>query len=530
MNEGRNSVESIYGHPVQIVDVSPEHKFQLNEQALRSVLFQPKCRSRRVAVLSVAGAFRRGKSFLLDFFLRYLRRKSDDWLGDPDEPLTGFHWRGGCERDTTGILMWSEPFILDTVIDGRIEQIAVLLMDTQGAFDSQSTVRDCATVFALSLMISSIHIYNITQNLQEDNLQHLDLFAEYGTLALDQSSAKPFQKLTFLIRDWSYPYEASYGYEGGEVLLKKRLELKQDQDDELKVLRSRLKECFNTIDCFLMPHPGLVVATNPNFDGRLKDIVNDFVNQMKEFIESVFSADRLQIKKINGEEITCSQLFEYFKAYCTVLQSDELPHPKAMLQATAEANNLAAKAAAKDLYSRIMESECGGDRPYMHQQHLAECHEKARKQSIDKFNSAKKMGGEAFSSKYLEALEAEIEETHQTFVKHNESKNIFALSRTPTTFIVILIASYVLSNILNALWLSSLCLLCTSVFWIAFVALIVWFYSRYTGDFKQLGDYVDQLADLIWSYAYQPVYSQLMESSVRAIVNSTLPAIGGSGS
>lgn len=37
-------------------------------------------------------------------------------------------------------------------------QVAVILMDTQGAFDSQSTVKDCATVFALSTMLSSIQV------------------------------------------------------------------------------------------------------------------------------------------------------------------------------------------------------------------------------------------------------------------------------------------------------------------------------------------------------------------------------------
>ena len=37
-------------------------------------------------------------------------------------------------------------------------QVAVLLMDTQGTFDSQSTLRDSATVFALSTMISSMQV------------------------------------------------------------------------------------------------------------------------------------------------------------------------------------------------------------------------------------------------------------------------------------------------------------------------------------------------------------------------------------
>ena len=64
-------------------------------------------------------------------------------------------------------------------------------MDTQGAFDHQATVKDCATIFALSTMISSTEVsgfqtfapaltvfflfkvYNLSQMIQENDLQHL---------------------------------------------------------------------------------------------------------------------------------------------------------------------------------------------------------------------------------------------------------------------------------------------------------------------------------------------------------------------
>ena len=35
------------------------------------------------------------------------------WLGSDNEPLSGFTWRGGSERETTGIQMWSEVFLVD---------------------------------------------------------------------------------------------------------------------------------------------------------------------------------------------------------------------------------------------------------------------------------------------------------------------------------------------------------------------------------------------------------------------------------
>ena len=33
-------------------------------------------------------------------------------MGQNEEELTGFSWRGGIERETTGILMWSKPYIV----------------------------------------------------------------------------------------------------------------------------------------------------------------------------------------------------------------------------------------------------------------------------------------------------------------------------------------------------------------------------------------------------------------------------------
>ncbi|KAH8030255.1 hypothetical protein HPB51_006687 [Rhipicephalus microplus] len=100
------------GHELQIVRIS-EECIELDEGALRRLLLNERVRDKPVAVVSVAGAFRTGKSFLLGFFLRYLQHSDrSSWLEDRDAPLRGFDWRAGCERHTTGILVWNEVFLV----------------------------------------------------------------------------------------------------------------------------------------------------------------------------------------------------------------------------------------------------------------------------------------------------------------------------------------------------------------------------------------------------------------------------------
>ncbi|CAN7950418.1 unnamed protein product, partial [Ixodes pacificus] len=105
-------MERPQGRPVQILTTKDDHTFELDKEALSRILLADEVKDKHVVVVSVAGAFRKGKSFLLDFFLRYMRNldNPNDWVGDPDAPLQGFSWRGGCERDTTGILIWDEVF------------------------------------------------------------------------------------------------------------------------------------------------------------------------------------------------------------------------------------------------------------------------------------------------------------------------------------------------------------------------------------------------------------------------------------
>ncbi|XP_012330938.1 atlastin-2 isoform X5 [Aotus nancymaae] len=508
--------------PVQIVLAhEDDHNFELDEEALEQILLQEHIRDLNIVVVSVAGAFRKGKSFLLDFMLRYMYNKdSQSWIGGNNEPLTGFTWRGGCERETTGIQVWNEVFVIDRPNGTKV---AVLLMDTQGAFDSQSTIKDCATVFALSTMTSSVQVYNLSQNIQEDDLQHLQLFTEYGRLAMEEIYQKPFQTLMFLIRDWSYPYEHSYGLEGGKQFLEKRLQVKQNQHEELQNVRKHIHNCFSNLGCFLLPHPGLKVATNPSFDGRLKDIDEEFKRELRNLVPLLLAPENLVEKEISGSKVTCRDLVEYFKAYIKIYQGEELPHPKSMLQATAEANNLAAVAGARDIYCKSMEQVCGGDKPYIAPSDLERKHLDLKEVAIKQFRSVKKMGGDEFCRRYQDQLEAEIEETYANFIKHNDGKNIFYAARTPATLFAVMFAMYIISGLTGFIGLNSIAVLCNLVMGLALTFLCTWAYVKYSGEFREIGTMIDQIAETLWEQrSPRKVFSKLFEVTRRRMVHRAL--------
>ena len=50
-------------------------------------------------------------TFKLFFICLFFQHEDDRLLGDDNEALVGFSWRGGSERETTGVLLWSKPYI-----------------------------------------------------------------------------------------------------------------------------------------------------------------------------------------------------------------------------------------------------------------------------------------------------------------------------------------------------------------------------------------------------------------------------------
>ncbi|CAE8641682.1 unnamed protein product [Polarella glacialis] len=316
-----------------------------------------------VSVVSVMGTYRTGKSFLLDLLTRYLKRKAakeaaeesrvqvdplfdkagnatsapngraskaDGWrFGEDDrqkaaapewvlegnssrihegskldEQSDGFAWRPGKDKCTQGIWLWSTPFVFRDKDDRRV---AVLLMDTQGAWDDTMTKAQSATIFGLTALLSSKLVYNIQNRIEEDKLENMDYITTFAqTVCADLPGKEaPFGHLELFIRDW-VNFEDGYSFEQCKAQMAEHLDdhispQKVPQDAVPRV--ERLKSTFKSIDAWGLPHPGLKV-TKPTYTGEIDLIDRDFLYLLDKFGESFFGGSFPQPSAPLGCEIT----------------------------------------------------------------------------------------------------------------------------------------------------------------------------------------------------------------------------------
>lgn len=118
--------------------------------------FERQTRGCKLAVISVVGLPKTGKTRLLNYIIRYLKSGGQgDWIGvhTPDEPLTGFRTSA-----FDGIAYWSNPFIR-TRSNG--DKVAIVLLDI-----NCSKFKEYDRIIGLAMLLSSVVIVNTVGELE----------------------------------------------------------------------------------------------------------------------------------------------------------------------------------------------------------------------------------------------------------------------------------------------------------------------------------------------------------------------------
>ncbi|VDD93893.1 unnamed protein product [Enterobius vermicularis] len=290
-------------------------------------------------------------------------------------------------RDTSGIAMWSKPFQLKI---GNNETLAVILMDTEGFFDADSTMEDYTRIFALSSLLCSVQIYNLVERLQLDFMKQVEIFKQYGFYATLSGKAKPFQNLVYLIRDWPNKAEYNYGVVGGRTYLRRCTE---SGSKEIQKICNNVENCFETVSCFLMPHPGLEVAEAEE-PFRCLEIKNDFLDEVRSFTKWILSKDHLIVKKIGGAEVTCRELLRLFIALTELFNNNSAPPPKVLFERMEEVMFESALDECRNFYRRKVSEFCNlhfegretVDLEHLYLMHLKKNDERATIAEFEEFN------------------------------------------------------------------------------------------------------------------------------------------------
>ncbi|XP_070497769.1 atlastin-like [Chironomus tepperi] len=340
-----------FGSPKSVLSFSDTKEVIVNYEELDRIFSHPEIQDRKVVILSVIGAFRGGKSFFLDYCLRFLYahfpsisnpwkqsfifEKNPNWMGDSNEPLTGFSWQAGSSRNTIGIVFWSDVFLHTIDISG--EKIAIFVMDTQGLFDNESTFVDNSRIFSLGTLLSSIQVFNLINRIQEDQLQYLQYTMELSKFSASEKDRKaPFQNFVFCIRDWQNEDDFEHGLIGGREYLRDILRIKPNQKKDLQSVRETIVHSFENIACCLLPHPGKTVARTKAYDGRWSAMDEDFKIVLKGFIESLLCPDDLMKKKINSRELTVKEMRTYNQMYFDLFKQNEVPDVSSIYEFTVD--------------------------------------------------------------------------------------------------------------------------------------------------------------------------------------------------
>ncbi|KAG9306418.1 hypothetical protein G9A89_018301 [Geosiphon pyriformis] len=132
-----------------------------------------------VAIITVAGAFRRGKSFFANLL-----------LGRHD----GFDLGSQVHGCTRGIDMWDTPFL----VDGK----RVIILDCEGINDPEQDHEWAIKLFVFCLAISSAFIYNINGVIERNDIEKLFLMKDLTKYIQTPNDCQFLPKLVLLLRDF----------------------------------------------------------------------------------------------------------------------------------------------------------------------------------------------------------------------------------------------------------------------------------------------------------------------------------------
>lgn len=338
-----------------------------------------------IAVISIAGVYRTGKSFVLN-----------QLAGS----TVGFDIGSSVEPCTQGIWMW----IVDRkkVDKGLIpDNLTVILLDTEGLASYTKTKTYDIQVFSIALLLSSFFVYNSMGNIDESALDRLSLVAELAKFIKLQANGDQdgyqlqafFPAFLWLVRDFSLELMV----QGEAITTDDYLEqaLQPVKGDPKRVggknqIRECIKNFFPNRSCFTLKRP---VEDEQQLQNLAHTSISDFrpeyLEQVRTLIKKIYHG--VKPKKLFGNTLNGVMLLELARNYITAINDGGVPTIRSAWENVLEIECKKAMAAAEKIYNkRIKDGVEEG--AILEEEELEKVHRDAEKRALDTFR-AKAVGG-----------------------------------------------------------------------------------------------------------------------------------------
>ena len=308
--------------PIEFIKISQTGKCEITSEAIEML---SKIDS-NLAVISIAGIYRSGKSYLLN---RLLGRQD------------GFEIGPNITSCTKGIWIWGDTVKLNN------KNTEVLIIDTEGlasAFEDRNENIDII-IFCLSVLLSSLFIYNSMKNIDESAIESLALVLNFAKKIQSKFNSlndyvNNFPSFLWVLRDFALELVDE---KGKEVSAKQYMEnaLREENTNLISnneynkgvieeinkknEIRKIIKLFFRERDCYTLIRPVHDEKKLKIIDQIPQEQLRpEFLSQMNLLVEKVFTS--IRPKNINGGYMNGPMFLNLAKMYVDSLNSDELPN------------------------------------------------------------------------------------------------------------------------------------------------------------------------------------------------------------
>jgi hypothetical protein len=307
-------------------------KFVISKEA-RKIIANPE-KNQKIGIISLVGKYRTGKSFLLNRVIINNKYNSKD----------GFAVGPTIKPCTKGIWLWSNPLIV-TNENNNNEPFPVYLIDTEGLGAYDEEINHDSKIFLISILISSLFIYNSFGTIDEAALSNLSFILNLSkSLKLRQSKdeekndnnsfneenelAKYFPCLFWLLRDFVLKL---VDLEGNPISSKEYLENSLMEQEgttdtiiEKNLIRRKIKNYFLERECFPMVRPVENEIDLQNLMNLSDEYIRpEFLEQSQHLREMIYT--KVKPKNFGGKILSGEMLIELVESIVNAINDGAIP-------------------------------------------------------------------------------------------------------------------------------------------------------------------------------------------------------------